>query len=593
MRRLLLLSSIALAGCGVAGRPYPGAAPSASAPSTVRASDVGIHKIRHVVMIVQENRSFDSYFGTYPGADGIPAIDGQFTVCLPDPLTGGCDRPFHDPSLVNGGGPHGEGSVDDDIDGGKMDGFVRESESPGGRGCGGFAGVCSSFAPSDVMGYHDAREIPNYWTYGENFVLDDHMFQSDASWSLPAHLYEVSGWSARCSIPGDPGSCVNDDELGGYQTSDIIGVGTRGREAAKRVRRLLHNARRLLRMCRFAQGSVSPGGGGTTGSPGGGGTTGSPGSGGTTGSPGSGGTTGSPGSGGTTGASGSGGTTGSNTRYPTAVARCRQLVKDETAMRRATLSRQVSTTYNYAWTDITYLLHKFGVSWGYFITPGGEPDCVGGNANCATSPFSVGTPDIWNPLPSFTDVRQDDQLGNIQDVSHFLRDARTGTLPQVSWIVPDQQHSDHPPANIANGQAYVTNLINTVMQGPDWDSTAIFLVWDDWGGFYDHLLPPLVDQNGYGFRVPSLVISPYARRGFIDHQTLSFDAINKFIEDDFLGGQRLDPATDGHPDPRPDVRESADQLGDMTADFDFDQVPQPPLILPLDPPPGPPSVPGG
>ena len=218
---------------------------------------------------------------------------------------------------------------------------------------------------------------------------------------------------------------------------------------------------------------------------------------------------------------------------------------------------------------------------------------MGGNANCASSPFSVGTPDIWNPLPSFTDVRQDGQLANIQNVSHFLRDARAGTLPEVSWIVPDQVHSDHPPANIATGQGYVTNLINTVMEGPDWGSTAIFVVWDDWGGFYDHVLPPVIDQNGYGFRVPSLVISPYARRGFIDHQTLSFDAINKFIEDDFLDGQRLDPATDGRPDPRPDVRENSDQLGDMTADFDFDQTPQQPLILPLHPPPGPPSVPGG
>jgi phospholipase C len=590
VRRLLLLTSIALAGCGAAGHAGPGAAPGAFTPSTVRASDVGIHKIRHIVMIVQENRSFDSYFGTYPGADGIPAVGGHFTVCLPDPLSGGCDRPFHDPSLVNGGGPHGERSVINDIDGGEMDGFVRESESPGGRGCGGFAGVCSSFAPSDVMGYHDAREIPNYWTYAENFVLDDHMFQSDASWSLPAHLYEVSGWSAHCSVEGDPASCVNDDKLGGYQTSDIIGVGTRGRDAAKRVRQLLRSARRRLRLCRLAQSPGSATGGGTT--------TGPPSSGGTTGSPGGGTTsssTGSPG-GGTTGSSTGSpgvGTTGSSTRYPSAVAQCRRRVGNELAKRRATVSRRVSTSYNYAWTDITYLLHRYGISWGYFITPGGEPDCVGGNANCASSPFSVGTPDIWNPLPSFTDVRQDGQLDNIQNVSHFLRDARAGTLPEVSWVVPDQQHSDHPPANIATGQGYVTNLINTVMEGPDWGSTAIFVVWDDWGGFYDHVLPPVIDQNGYGFRVPSLVISPYARRGFIDHQTLSFDAINKFIEDDFLDGQRLDPATDGRPDPRPDVRENSDQLGDITADFDFDQTPQQPLVLPLHPPPGPPSVPGG
>ncbi|HUB05101.1 MAG TPA: alkaline phosphatase family protein [Solirubrobacteraceae bacterium] len=569
---------LSLTGCGVAGERAQRAADTIRAPAaasaSVRPSDVGIHKIRHVVMIIQENRSFDSYFGTYPGADGIPASDGHFTVCLPDPLTGGCDRPFHDSSLVNGGGPHGVGSVYDDVDGGKMDGFVRESETAGGRGCGGFAGVCSSFAPSDVMGYHDAREIPNYWTYAENFVLDDHMFQSNASWSLPAHLYEVSEWSAKCSRPGDPSSCVNDDELGGYQTSDIIGVGTRGHRAVERIRQLLRTVRRRLERCRYARSSGTRGSGGNGGS----------------------GATGGTGTGGAGGTGGSGtGPTGSTARrrYSPAVAKCRRRVRDELATRRATIARQVSTTYNYAWTDITYLLHKYGVSWGYFITPGGEPDCEGGNANCSNSPFSVGTPDIWNPLPSFTDVQQDGQLDNIQDTRRFLKDATDGTLPEVSWIVPDQQESDHPPANIRNGQSYVTNLINTIMEGPDWDSTAIFLVWDDWGGFYDHVLPPVVDQNGYGFRVPSLVISPYARRGFIDHQTLSFDAINKFIEDDFLGGQRLDPATDGRPDPRPDVREDNPELGDFTADFDFAQQPLPPLMLPLHPAPGPASTPGG
>jgi phospholipase C len=133
----------------------------------------------------------------------------------------------------------------------------------------------------------------------------------------------------------------------------------------------------------------------------------------------------------------------------------------------------------------------------------------------------------------------------------------------------------------------VTGLINDVMSGPDWNSTAIFLSWDDWGGFYDHVAPPGVDLNGYGLRVPGLVISPYAKQGFIDHQTLSFDAYLKFIEDDFLGGQRLDPATDGRPDPRPDVRENAPLLGNLLNDFDFSQQPTPPLLLPLHPTPGP------
>ena len=105
------------------------------------------------------------------------------------------------------------------------------------------------------------------------------------------------------------------------------------------------------------------------------------------------------------------------------------------------------------------------------------------------------------------------------------------------------------------------------------------VAWDDWGGFYDHVTPPTVDQNGYGLRVPGLLVSPYAKQGYVDHQTLSFDAYLKFIEDDFLGGQRLDPANDGRPDTRPTVRESSSVLGDLASEFDFNQVPRPPLLL--------------
>jgi hypothetical protein len=138
----------------------------------------------------------------------------------------------------------------------------------------------------------------------------------------------------------------------------------------------------------------------------------------------------------------------------------------------------------------------------------------------------------------------------------------------------------------------VTGLVNDVMRSRDWNSTAIFVSWDDWGGFYDHVRPPSVDTNGYGIRVPGLVISPYARRGYVDHQVLSHDAYLKFIEDDFLDGLRLDPKTDGRPDPRPDVRENASELGNLVNDFDFSQRPRPPELLPLHPPPGPASRPG-
>src|SRR5439155_22865881 len=145
-----------------------------------------------------------------------PMDNGRPTVCVPDPQAGGCVSPFHDPSLVNEGGPHGYPDAMADIDGGRMDGFVASALE-------GRHGFCAQnpFSPDctqyvgrkgqpDAMGWHDAREIPNYWAYARNFVLQDHMFEPNASWSLPAHLFMVSAWSAKCSVKGDPQSCVSD-----------------------------------------------------------------------------------------------------------------------------------------------------------------------------------------------------------------------------------------------------------------------------------------------------------------------------------------------------------------------------------------------
>ena len=431
----------------------------------------GIHKIRHIVVIMQENRSFDSYFGTYPGADGIPMRNGVPSVCVPDPATRSCQRPYHDTADRNAGGPHDHIDALRDIARGRMNGFIASARRGRRLACvvNVNAPTCS-LAPHqpDVMGYHDWHEIPNYWAYAQRFVLQDHMFQSDTSWSMPAHLYLVSGWSAKCRKAGDPMSC---------------------------------------------RGAVQ-----APGSP-----------------------PGEPQN--TTGAA-----------------------------------------PDYAWTDLTYLLHKDHVSWRYYVFKGGQPDCADNEMFCKEIPQDAKTPGIWNPLPWFDTVRQDGQTANVAPFTDFQRAARQGDLPAVSWLTPAQQVSDHPPALVTSGQAYVTGVINEIMRSPDWSSTAIFLVWDDWGGFYDHVAPPRVDKQGYGLRVPALVISPFARSGYVDHQVLSFDAYLKFIEDDFLGGARLDPGTDGRPDPRPDVRENAPLLGDVRQDFDFSQQPQPPLLLPEHPP---------
>jgi phospholipase C len=437
--------------CGSnAGTPSPGAS---ATPTPLEAAR---EKIRHVVVVMQENRSFDHYFGTFPGAEGIPMAGGVPTVCVPDPSDGSCVKPYHDPRDTNQGGPHDAEAAVGDVDGGRMDGFIRtflaarscvEPEDPG----------CAVVGRRrDVMGYHDEREIPSYWAYARSFVLQDHMFEANASWSLPAHLFLVSNWSARCSS-ADPMSCVND-------LDDPVRLDAPGRDPVP-----------------------------------------------------------------------------------------------------------------YAWTDVTYLLHQKNVSWAYYLDDGAQPDCADHPATCVDLRPEV--PSIWNPLPGFATVRDDGEQGNVRRLADFFDAAAKGTLPAVAWIMPSLAHSEHPASSVNVGQAYVTGLVNAIMRGPSWGSTAIFLSWDDWGGFYDHVPPPSVDRNGYGLRVPGIVISPYARQGFVDHQVLSTDAYNKFIEDLFLGGQRIDPATNGRPDPRPGVRESAPGLGDLLADFDFTQPPRAPLVL--------------
>jgi phospholipase C len=439
----------------------------------------GIHKIKHVIIIMQENRSFDSYFGTYPGADGIPMSHGVPTVCLPNP-GGKCVRPYHDTRDVNGGGPHGLSNMNADIASGAMTGFIQQRSS-GTKHCTNPNDPACGIGPPDVMGYHTGAEIPNYWAYAKNFVLNDHMFEPVKSWSLPDHLAMVSAWSAKCRNTS-PESCV----------SNIVG--------------------------------------------------------------------------------------------PYGITQFDAAVQSELATGK--------TSIDLAWTDITWLLYAHHVSWAYYVQTGTQPDCQNDSAlTCTPVRQSAKTPGIWNPLPLFGDVQQDHQLNNIKPLGSYLNAARTGTLPAVSWIVPSQPDSEHPPASVHQGQAYVTALINAAMKGPDWNSTAIFLAWDDWGGFYDHLAPPRVDVNGYGLRVPSLVISPYAKQGYVDHQVLSSDAYLKFIEDDFLGGARLNPKTDHRPDARPTVRENAAILGNLINDFNFSQVPRAPVLLPTNPPTDSPSIP--
>ena len=472
--------SLTLSACGSSMPPPPqGELVSGGSTGSYLVAK-GIHKIKHVIIIEQENRSFDSYFGTYPGADGIPMKNGVPTVCVPIP-SGGCQMPYHDTADVNGGGPHGDNNAEADVNNGAMNGFIAQATAAQKTCANPNDPACTNSGTSDVMGYHTFEEILNYWTYAKDFVLQDQMFEPVHSWSLPDHNYLVSGWSAICSNP-KPSSCSN--EITGPYTP--------------------------AQMERYVNQALETG------------------------------------------------------------------TADVTS----------------AWTDLTWLLYNHHVPWAYYVQTGNQPDCANDSAEtCPPVKQNYLTPGIWNPLPVFEDVQKDNQLRNIEPLDNYFAAAAAGDLPAVSWIAPSQNDSEHPPASVHRGQAYVTAIINAAMKSKDWDSTAIFLQWDDWGGFYDHVVPPSVDQNGYGLRVPSLVISPYAKTGYIDHQVLSSDAYLKFIEDDFLGGSRLNPKTDGRPDPRPTVREDVKILGNVTNDFDFNQKPRPPVLLPTNPVTDSPSIP--
>ncbi len=141
---------------------------------------------------------------------------------------------------------------------------------------------------------------------------------------------------------------------------------------------------------------------------------------------------------------------------------------------------------------------------------------------------------LWNPLPGFPSIKQDRELMShlVSNVEYF-RDLRDGTLPQVAWLIPSMAESEHPPVNLQVGMWYVTTLANALMKSPYWENTVMVVTWDDYGGFYDHVPPPQVDDYGFGPRVPTLVISPHARPGHIDHTVYDFTSVLKYIEERF------------------------------------------------------------
>jgi phospholipase C len=225
---------------------------------------------------------------------------------------------------------------------------------------------------------------------------------------------------------------------------------------------------------------------------------------------------------------------------------------------RTTLVQQVlptgHTRFTYPCFDfrtVPDLLDKHHLSWAYYAPTMDQPGYK------------------WSALNAVKHIRFGPEWkSNVIDQARFQGDAASGKLPAVSWLVPLDPYSDHPAlSNICDGENWVVQEINAIMSNPtEWRHTAIVLTWDDWGGFYDHVVPPKGPNRFtmYGLRVPTIIISPYARRGYIDHTRYDFTSLARLAESVFK---------------LPSLTKLDRSSNTMASSFDFSQKPLPPLVL--------------
>ena len=361
----------------------------------------------HVVVMIQENRSFDNFFATFPGADGTRY--GMMKVLLRGQYIDKRIKLTQHSLIMGDDLTHCHAAFETAYDDGKMDGFNLEH-----------LGTCGAQAYAGRVPYQyvDPAEIRPYWDLAKDYVLADHMFQTQGSGSFVAHQDLIRG-----------GTAVN-------SSASLIDNPTAfpwGCDApANTVTSLITTAGDYLK-------NRGP--------------------------------------------------------YPCL-----------------------------GYRTLRDLLDADQVSWKYY-TP-----AVGQNA----------AGDLFNAFDVVHDVRYGPEWARnvVWPESKILDDIASGTLPAVSWVVPNYHNSDHPGNKSDTGPSWVASVVNAIGKSPAWRSTAIVIVWDDWGGLYDHFAPPFEDnQGGLGFRVPAIVVSPFAKRGYITHRVYEFGTIVRLIEDNWNLGR--------------------------------------------------------
>ncbi len=358
-----------LIGCGGSIIPSPSPPVPVSTVSPIPGSP-----IQHIVIIMQENRSFDNLFNGYPGADTVQGgMNGSELVPLKEVALGDSRDLSHSHMRWL-----------KDWDNGQMDGFEQDG----------------SLLP---YSYVPRKDVEEYWTLAQQYVLGDHMFQSNTGPSFVAHQYLIAGQSG--DVAENPTGSVWGCDAAPGTTAALIGP----------------------------NGTELPG---------------------------------------------------------------------------------VFPCFDYQTT--ADLLDRKGVTWRY---------------------YAPGSGDNFFLLSAYQAVRhirfgKDWDQNVISPSRRVLVDIKAGELAQVTWIVPDFTHSDHPGSG-SEGPAWIAAIVNAIGNSPYWNSTAIFISWDDWGGWYDHVSPTKVDAMGPGFRVPLLIVSPYSKHGYVTHHFHEASGFIAFIEHNF------------------------------------------------------------
>jgi phospholipase C len=405
------------------GPREPVAAPSSTAspasPSEAFASSLAGGPIKHVVFIVKENRSFDNFFGRYPGAEGTSMgkalVDGKTKNY---PLKDATDVQPHDIT-------HGFVAGMESIDGGRMDGFN------------------TILYGTDYAGYSQfsRKTLPHYWKYADRFVLADHFFTSMYGPTSPEHLYTIAAQGKGIVDNSQNSStsaqyCDDPTETAPHFISNI----------SKKVKK------KIMRWEDHVQDN-----------------------------------------------------------YP------------QNVYKIAHYWKQMRLCFNVR--ILPDELNSVGVSWKFYA----DPD------------------NFQNIMQAIKHVRYGPDWKKVQLPDRFLSDIKHHRMPQVSWINPPASYNEHPGGGISvcAGENWTVQYLNAIQKSSYWKNTAVVIVWDDFGGFFDHVVPPHYDIMGTGPRTPALIISPWTRSGSsplggaIDHHTYEFSSVLTFIEDIF----GVDPMT--------------------------------------------------